>query len=151
MKGSRKRSYEGWLCLREGRASGKLVGGHLDTLIKIGFAGYGLSFSNKILFLEGTESGVPYLDRALTTLRLKGVFNEISGLIVGWFDQVESDDTYPQTVAEIVEEATRGSSFPIIEIRELGHNVQNYVFPIGCQATLDSRELYISLDEAAVS
>jgi muramoyltetrapeptide carboxypeptidase len=150
MSGSRH-PYGGWKCIRPGKATGPLVGGHLASLINIGFGGYGIDFAGKILFIEGTETDIAFLDKALNALRLKRVFHEIAGLVVGWFDNIEARTEQARTVADLVAEVTEDSKCPVLEIGELGHNVQNYVLPIGCQATLDSGELYLSIDEIPVS
>ena len=148
--GGKRRPYSGWKCIRRGKGSGPLIGGHLASLINIGFAGYGVDVAGKILFLEGTDTEIPFLEKALHALRLKGVFHEIAGLVVGWFDNIESNADKSRTVADLFAEVTAEANCPILEIGELGHNVQNFVFPIGCQATLDTGELSFSLDESPV-
>lgn len=35
-------------------------------------------------------------------------------------------------------------------IGEIGHNVENYIIPIGCQATIDADKKYFSIDETTV-
>lgn len=143
--------YRGWKCIRSGRATGRLVGGHLASLINIGFAGYGPDYSGRILFIEGTEPELAALEKALNALRLKGVFGQIVGLVVGWFDNIESGTGLDRSVGDLVREVTRDAKCPILEVGELGHNVENYVLPIGCQATIDAGELYFSIDESPVS
>ncbi len=143
-------SYDGWQCVRGGNATGVLVGGHLGCLCCTVLAGYGPNFKNKILFLEGTYD-VAHLDRFLTALKLRGVFSEIKGLILGWFEDHEmKEKDRNREVADMVLEVTRNYSFPILEIGELGHNVENYIFPIGCKATIDSDRKYLSIDEKTV-
>jgi len=149
--GGERRAYSGWKCLRPGAGTGRLVGGHLASLINIGFAGYGAEFAGKILFIEGTETDIPFLDKALTALRLNRVFHEIAGLVVGWFDNIEAAKDQVRTVADLVMEATEDAGCPVLEIGELGHNVHNYVLPIGCLATLDAGKLRFSMDEIPVS
>lgn len=43
------------------------------------------------------------------------------------------------------------TDFPILEIGELGHNVENCVFPIGAKATMYTEDMIISIDESPVS
>lgn len=143
--------YRGWKCIRAGRASGELVGGHLASLIQIGFSGYGADFNGKILFLEGTEAELPFSDKALNALRLHGAFEQASGIILGWFDRIEGGPNCGMSVADLLLEATKESQIPILEIGELGHNVENYVFPIGSKATIDCENLFLSFDEISVS
>lgn len=140
----------GWRCLRGGRASGVLVGGHSRSLLMTAFAGYGPDFGGAILFLEGTDA-LDLLDQQFTALRQAGVFDRLAGLILGWFEgAAPTVEGGVDDVGGLILAATAGYSFPILEIGELGHNVENYVFPIGCRATIDAAELYLSIDETPV-
>lgn len=143
--------YPGWRTVRNGRASGILMGGHSGCLVTTMLAGYGPDFQDAILFLEGTES-IAKIDRQLTALRLNGTLARIKGLVIGYFDNHDmKDEAKNRDMADMVLEATAEYGFPILEIGELGHNVENYTFPIGCRATIDAGEKYLSIDEATVS
>lgn len=50
----------------------------------------------------------------------------------------------------MVLEATTRHSFPIMQIAELGHNVENYILPIGCRALLEAEQLRLTLQEPTV-
>lgn len=147
---NKKLRHSGWQRVRSGNATGVLVGGHSSCLSSVMLAGYGPDFKDKILFLEGTRD-IAHLDREFTTLKLYGVFDKIQGLIIGWFENHQMKDKKKnREVAEVLLEVTKGYSFPILEIGELGHNVENYVFPIGCRATIDANKKYFSIDESTV-
>ncbi|MBA4319808.1 MAG: hypothetical protein C0412_15520 [Flavobacterium sp.] len=142
--------YSGWRCIRGGKATGILIGGHSGCLSSTMLAGYGPNFENTILFLEGTDD-VGHLDRQFTALKLNGVFRKINGLIIGWFENREMKDKKKnREVADVILEVTKDYSFPILEINELGHNVENYILPIGCMATIDADKKYFSIDEPTV-
>ncbi|MFH1158712.1 MAG: LD-carboxypeptidase [Pseudomonadota bacterium] len=139
-----------WKCVRGGKASGILVGGHSGCLGGTMLAGYGPKFENTILFLEGTDDAAD-LDRQFTALKLNGVFEKIRGLILGWFDNHEiKDKSKNRDISDVILEVTEEYSFPILEIGELGHNVENYILPIGCRATIDADRKYFSIDEPTV-
>jgi muramoyltetrapeptide carboxypeptidase len=143
--------YPGWRCLREGKATGKLVGGHIRVLANTILAGYGPSFKNAILFLEGTDN-VGRTHSFVTALRLHGVFDQIAGVILGWFEGSEMEEKeLSRPVSEVFLEETRDYDFPVLEIGELGHNVENYVLPIGCKTTINATEKRISIDEPPVT
>jgi muramoyltetrapeptide carboxypeptidase len=145
-----KLKHRGWTCLKSGKATGILVGGHLGCLSSTMLAGYGPNFKDKILFLEGTDD-VAHLDRQLTSLKLNGVFKQIKGLIIGWFEDSElKDKEKNRPVSDLVLEITKDYSFPILEIGELGHNVENYIFPIGCKASINADKKHLSIDEVTV-
>jgi len=142
--------YPGWRCLREGKATGRLVGGHIRILASTILAGYGPDFDGAILFLEGTDN-VARTHSFITALRLRGVFDSVAGVILGWFDESDLEDKeLYRPVSEAFLEETKDYDFPILEIGELGHNVENYVLPIGCKATIDATKKRITLDESPI-
>jgi muramoyltetrapeptide carboxypeptidase len=143
--------YAGWRCLREGRVTGRLVGGHIRVLANTVLAGYGPDFKDTILFLEGTDN-VARTHSFITALRLHGVFDSVAGAILGWFDESELEEKKISCpISEVFLEETEEYDFPVLEIGELGHNVENYVFPIGCNTTIDATEKRISIDEPPVA
>ena len=60
------------------------------------------------------------------------------------------DKKQDRKVSDVILEVTKDYSFPILEIGELGHNVENYILPIGCKATIDASKKYFSIDEETV-
>jgi muramoyltetrapeptide carboxypeptidase len=142
--------YLGWRCLRKGKATGRLVGGHIRVLANTILAGYGPDFKRAILFLEGTDN-VGRTTSFITALRLHGVFDNIAGVILGWFEGSELEEKeLSRPASDAFLEETRDYEFPVLEIGELGHHVENYVFPIGCKTTLDATKKQIMIDEPAV-
>lgn len=134
---NRKSIRSGWKCIRKGKVSGRLLGGYLEILCLL-IAGRQLTdFKGKILFLENMGNS-PTVHMLLQTLKLAGVFDQISGLILGFFPDAQPKTKKYRPVGEILLEITRGYSFPILQINELGHNVENYVFPIGIKTRLDA-------------
>jgi muramoyltetrapeptide carboxypeptidase len=143
--------YMGWRCLREGEASGRLVGGHVRVFANTVLAGFEPELKNSILFLEGTDN-VGRTNSFITALKLHNVFDLVSGVILGWFEDSELEEkALNRSVGEVFLEETKEYEFPVIEIGELGHNVENYVLPIGCKATIDATKKRISIDEPAVT
>ncbi len=137
----------GWRTVRSGKASGVLVGGHLGSLCDLINAGYSPEFEDKILFLEGTEEDFE-TDSQLTRLKLAGVFEKINGIILGWFEDFAGQGyKNRRPVKDILLEVTKNYDFPILEISDLGHNVENYVFPIGAKAVLDVDKKEIKIYE----
>jgi muramoyltetrapeptide carboxypeptidase len=142
--------YQGWRCLREGRATGRLVGGHVRVLTNTILADYGPNFKDAVLFLEGTDN-VGRTNSFITALRLHNVFDLVSGVILGWFDESELEEKQlNRSVSDAFLEETEEYDFPVLEIGELGHNVENYVLPIGCKTTMDATNKRLSIDEPAV-
>ncbi len=136
-----------WNTIRSGKTTGILVGGHLGCLCDLMSAKCSPDFQDKILFLEGTENDFD-TDKQLQILKLAGVFEKINGIILGWFEDFENQGyNKRRPVKDILLETTKDYNFPILEISDLGHNVENYIFPIGCKATIDADQKRIDFDE----
>jgi muramoyltetrapeptide carboxypeptidase len=145
---NRDQKYEGWRCIRGGEASGKLIGGNVNCLINLDNTDFRPDYKDRILFLEAYMMTVQELDMAFTHFRQANVFSEISGLVIGHFygsNMLDKDQD--RRVSDVILEASERYSFPILEIGELGHNVENYVMPIGCGATIDAEKMLFSIDE----
>jgi len=148
---NKNEKYNGWQCVRKGKAIGKLVGGNITCLTNLDNTEFRPNYKNSILFLEAYEVNVESLDMLFTHFRQTKVFNEINGLILGYFyGSCLQDKKRDRKVSEVILEITKSYSFPILEIGELGHNVENYIFPIGCRATIDAEKKYFSIDEKTV-
>jgi len=142
-----KMENPGWNTVRSGKANGILVGGHIGCICDLMTAGYAPDFTKKILILEGTEEDYE-TDSQLTRLKLARVFEKTNGIILGWFEDF-SGQGYDKrrSVKDIILEVTKDYDFPILEISDLGHNVENYIFPIGAKAIIDADKKEIIINE----
>ena len=148
---NKNEKYHGWRCVRKGKASGKLIGGNTTCLTNFDNTEFRPDYKNSILFLEAFSPNAKELDRVFTHFRQTKVFDEINGLILGHFyGACMQDKKQDRKVSDVILEVTKDYSFPILEIGELGHNVENYILPIGCQATIDAEKKYFSVDEETV-
>ncbi len=143
--------YQGWRSVRRGRASGRLVGGNIDCLVNLDGTEFKPDYKKSILFLEAYEINIERLDQIFTHFCQAKIFDEISGLILGHFyGSHMADKKQDREVKDVILEVTKNYSFPILEIGEIGHNVENYIMPIGCMATIDAENKYFSIDEETV-
>lgn len=150
-KSNKNEKYKGWRCIRSGKASGKLVGGNVNCLLSFENTDFRPDYDGSILFLEAYMMTVEDLHQSFVHFRQAGIFDKIKGLILGHFYGSHMEDKQQdREVSEVVLEVTKNYSFPILEIGELGHNVENYILPIGCAATIDTDKKYFSIDEQTV-
>lgn len=138
-----------WQCLRKGKAEGQLIGGYLEIICLLIATKRLSDFKNKILFLENMSDS-PTVHALFQTLKLAGVFNQISGLILGFFPDAQPGTEKYRPVGKIILEVTKGYKFPILQINELGHMVENYVFPNGIKTELDATNKKIRFLEKIV-
>lgn len=146
-------TYSGWSSFRDGSATGHLVGGNISSIKHFIDTPYSPDWQGAILFLEAYKLAKRTLHNALSELALRQVFRQISGLILGYC--VGSDDPSidgnDRPLRDVVLEATEGYTFPIIQVGEIGHYVENAIIPIGARAALDTRQLSFTIEESVVS
>ena len=136
-----------WNVIRPGSATGKLIGGNLGSLVKILDTEYCPSFKNNILFLEDLafEDCVEQVSSYLYKLKMSGVFDKISGLLLGNY-QTQEDIEFEKIVLDVVKDY----DFPIIKCNDFGHTDTNIVLPIGSKCTLDANKGELILNENTV-
>lgn len=138
-----------WKCIREGKVEGRLIGGYLDITCMLIASRQIPVPKDKILFLESMGRS-DEIHKWLQWLKLLGVFDEINGLILGYFPDVKKSKRYHRDTGEIILELTKEKDFPILQVNELGHMIQNYVWPIGLNVKLDATNKKIEALEKCV-
>lgn len=146
-------SYKGWRTIREGVAKGKIVGGNYGMFAQLYHTDYVPRCDGNILVMEAYQYHKRNLHQAFAQLRLWGAFDRISGLVVGYC--LGSDD--PATLgddrdlADILLDATEGYSFPIMQIGEIGHKVENIMLPIGAKVQLNATNKELIIQESVTT
>lgn len=137
-----------WKTLREGRAEGCLMGGNLDSVCSILDTPFMAPWEQKIWFWEETNTTPATIDVRLRSYAIRGVFEKITGMIVGrnWKCYNRGYRSSP-TVEEIILEATKDYDFPILSNVDFGHNCDQFILPIGVKATLDTRNQEIIIKD----
>ena len=73
----------GWKVLQDGECTAELVVANLNTLVSAAGTPYFPKTSNKVLLIEEMAAPFGRLERNLTQLKLMGIFEHLSGLIMG--------------------------------------------------------------------
>ncbi|HBY21547.1 MAG: hypothetical protein A2Y24_06085 [Clostridiales bacterium GWE2_32_10] len=137
---------EKWKCIREGNVEGKIIAGYLD-LIAILYATRQIgSLKGKIICIE-SMGNANTIHTWLQWLKILGVFDEIAGVILGYFPDLDTNSKHFRDIEDLILELTAGKEFPILKINELGHCIWNYSWPIGAKMRLDATNCKIELLE----
>jgi len=106
-----------------------------------------------ILFFESGNFVPVALDDFLANLRIQGVFDLISGLIIGR----DCDSSYnkwygedAESMEDIILRNCRGYDFPIVNDLLIGHTEDKVTLPIGAQFRLDTENRKLTLLEPVV-
>lgn len=132
-------TYNGWNAIRAGIAEGNIIGGNYSCFSQLYPTEYLPDISGNILVMECYRYSKRDIHGALARMRLWGTFDNISGLVIGYC--LGSDEPgvkgNERSMADLALEVTDGYDFPIMQIGEVGHNVENIMLAIGAKARLN--------------
>ena len=123
--------------LRPGRATGRLIGGNLSLLTHLLGTPFAPDFRDAILFLEDVDEAPYRIDRMLTALWLAGVFDEIAGLVIGKFTNVNASGP-SLSIQTILTDRVAALKIPVLQGLMIGHIDDQATVPVGAVASLDA-------------
>ncbi|WP_300348543.1 S66 peptidase family protein [Clostridium sp.] len=109
---------------------GVVVGGNIRCFLKLAGTKYMPSFKDKILFLESFSGNVAKMITYLTQYKNLGVFDEIKGIILGEFTEMQKKE-YSPNIIELVKSFVEHRNIPIIKTENLGHSQDAMCLPVG--------------------
>jgi muramoyltetrapeptide carboxypeptidase len=131
-----------------GRAQGLLVGGNLALLAHCMGTRSAPDTRGKILFLEDVGEYLYNIDRMLYQLRRGGMFDKLSGLVLGGFtDNKDTERPFGKTVDEILHDLVKEFAFPVCFGFPVSHEKENYALKVGGLYTLTVTEKKVTLKE----
>ena len=123
---------------RAGICSGELVGGNLSLLYSLQGTHWQIDTSGKILLLEDLSEYLYHLDRMMQNLRLAGQLQNLAGLVVGGFTEMQDNESpFGKTAYEIIHEAIRDYHFPVCFDFPSGHIPKNLSLMLGANYHLN--------------
>ncbi|KAI1385142.1 peptidase [Hypoxylon trugodes] len=152
----------GWIWLRPGKAQGRLFGGCLTVIARLGgVRGIVPDWKGRIVFFETAigddeESGnpLPRVQAGIADLIAEGVFEEAAGLVVGrpfGYDTPEMREQYIGVIKGLLCEGRLASkNFPILFNIDIGHTSPMVTLPFDALAQLDSEKDQFSILEPGV-
>ncbi|MDQ7784566.1 MAG: LD-carboxypeptidase [Desulfomonilaceae bacterium] len=128
-------SGTGILVLRHGRAAGALLGGCLSLITALLGTRHCPDFTESVLFLEEIHESLYRIDRMLVQLKLAGILDRVSGIILGHFIGPREVDQASR-VERMVMNLTLDHPVPVISRYPHGHTLPNLTLPHGAHVTL---------------
>ena len=113
---------------------GTAAGGNIRCLLKLAGTKFWPDMRGKILVLESSGGEVPQMASFLCQLKLMGVFEEISGILLGTFLAMEKGRCRP-SMEELVLEAA-GKEIPVAKTARIGHRADSRAVIIGEKLSL---------------
>ncbi len=170
-QGFSDRSYR---VVREGRATGRLVGGNLSLVAALVGTPWEIDTRGAIVFLEEVDEKPYRVDRMLTQLLLAGKLRDAAGIVFGrnvpdadtakieqerfrggtprnvsGFPRQASDD-YEQIIDDVIADRLRPLGIPVMIGAPFGHLDEYATLPVGVKASMNTRTGEVSIEKAAV-
>lgn len=118
-----------WEFFQGEEISGIVVGGNIRCFLKLVGTQYFPDLENKVLFLEGLGTTVESLITHLAQLKQMGVFDKISGLLLGTFTNIEK--IYNKNDIFSIVKDFIAKDLPVAKTREVGHDINSKMITIG--------------------
>ena len=118
-----------WKFFQGNSIEGRVVGGNIRCFLKLAGTKYFPEVENKVLFIEGLGTSIEGLVTHLAQLKQIGVFDKISGLLIGTFTKIEkeiSEEELFELVKDYIPE-----HLPVVKTSEVGHAKDSKVLKIG--------------------
>lgn len=117
---------------RAGKTTGELAGGNLSLVAHLSGTPDALQTDGKILFLEDVGEYLYNIDRMLWQLKRSGVFNSLSGLILGGFTDLKNTTRpFGKKIDDLLHEIFAEYTFPVCFRFPVSHNKENVALKIG--------------------
>lgn len=114
--------------------SGILVGGNIRCLLKLAGTSYFPNMRGKVLFLESRSGDVSRMVAYLSQLQQMGVFEQIRGILLGTFTEMEQYEYVPSIEDLLLSYVSE--KMPVVKTMDVGHDVSAKALLIGEQIAL---------------
>lgn len=118
-----------WKFLQGSSVGGEVIGGNIRCFLKLAGTRYFPEVENKVLFIESLGTSIEGLSTHLAQLKQIGVFDKISGLLIGTFIKIEKEFSVEE-LFELVQDYIP-SSLPVAKTQEVGHAKNSKALKIG--------------------
>ena len=137
--------------IRQGSATGKIVGGNLSLLAAAAGTPYEPNYKNKIVFIEDVGEKPYRIDRMLTQLRQAGKLHHAAGILLGRFNDCEAkEDDLSLTLAQTLTDRLGDLGIPVLSGFSFGHISNQITIPIGTKVTMNTKTKTLTIINAGV-
>lgn len=137
--------------ITKGTATGKLVGGSLTLINALIGTPHEIDFTGTLICIEEVEEAPYRIDRMLTQLIEGDTFTKAAGIIFGVFAGCNSSTNSDSfSLKEVILDRIMPLNIPAVYGMSFGHVENNFTFPIGINAKLNTQKMSLQLLEKAV-
>jgi muramoyltetrapeptide carboxypeptidase len=131
-----------------GKGLGRLMGGNLTLVCSTLGTPYAIEPKGAILLIEDVNEAPYRVDRSLSQLRLAGVLDKISGVVIGGFTTKEPAEQ--EEIKRVLLEYFGKQKYPVIMNFPVGHITLNGTLPHGAMMELDGDKATLKVLENPV-
>ena len=136
---------------RAGPMQGKLMGGNLSLLAALAGTEYAFDAKGKIVFIEDIGEKPYRIDRMLTTMRQAYNLEKAAGILLGIFEDCQpGENDLSLSLKETLKDRLAGLGIPVIYGISFGHIANQCILPVGLEASFNTKDQNILLEETAV-
>ena len=130
---------------RKGTAQGSLRGGNMAVAYGLRGTPYDIPAKGTILFIEDVNERPHAIERMMYNLKLGGVLENLSGLIVGQFTEYEEDCSLGKELYAALADLVKEYDYPVCFNFPVGHVTHNLPLLNGSQVTLSVNDKEVEL------
>ncbi len=144
---SKEKRKNKWITVCDGVVRGRVIGGNLSTIQGIWGSKYMPEIKDgDILFIEDCLKDIATIERSFSFLKVNGVFDRISGIILGKHELFDDLKTGRKPY-EVLLEVLGDTKLPFIADFDCCHTHPMLTLPIGCEVELNATEKKVSIVE----
>ena len=129
----------------KGNADGVLRGGNLAVMYGLRGTPWDIPPEGSILFIEDVGERPHSVERMLYNLKLGGILNRLSGLIIGQFTEYEEKQQLGQELYGVIADLLKEYDYPVCFNFPVGHVTMNLPLVNGAAVTLESGKKEVKL------
>lgn len=128
---------KGYKVLNSGDVTGEIVVANLNTLMSAAGTNYFPELKDKVLLIEEMSAPWSREERSFRQLQLMGVFEQISGLIMGK-PEMPNDEGAPFSLDELLMEVVGKRAYPIVSEFDCSHTVPMHTLGMRAKISLSA-------------
>ncbi len=130
---------------KEGFANGILRGGNLSVFYGLRGTPYDIPAEGTILFIEDVGERPHAVERMIYNLKLGGIFEKLSGLIIGQFTEYEENKSLGKDLYGAIADLVKEYDYPVCFNFPVGHVSMNLPMINGAEVTLETGKKEVKL------
>lgn len=126
--------------MKEGKASGTLVGGNLSLMTASIGTPYEVDTTGKILFIEEVGDSLDNMERHAFQMRAAGKYQKAAGILLGQFTRCGNPKMPEYDYLECFKDIFDNLDIPVMYNIQSGHEFPMTTLPLGAECTIDTAD-----------